>query len=156
MCKNFPRLFVLHVMEESSKLTFLWKALYMVQKKSNALTGHVTLHADVHVLSSMPSSESDMPPSWSYHTGWTLCFWVWLNLKCHLIKLGLLWRLFNHITSHLRFSNTHKHVPYQLGIILLVSMGLLIRSKLEGTLLNEDLCNEHGMRKMQLLFLLIP
>lgn len=35
-------------------------------------------------------------------------------------------------------------------------MGLLIHSKLEGALLNEDLCNEHSMRKMQLLFLLIP
>lgn len=47
-------------------------------------------------------------------------------------------------------------MPYQLRVILLVSVGLLIHSKLEGTLLNEDLCNELSMRKMQLLFLLIP
>lgn len=45
MFENFPRLFMLHGMEESSELTFLWKALYMVQKKSHPLTGHVTLHA---------------------------------------------------------------------------------------------------------------
>lgn len=35
-------------------------------------------------------------------------------------------------------------------------MGLLIHSKLEGALLNKDLCNERGMREVQLLFLLIP
>jgi len=34
----------------------------MLQEKSHPFTVHVTLHADVHVLSSMLSSESDMLP----------------------------------------------------------------------------------------------
>lgn len=81
---------------------------------------------------------------------------VWLHLPLQLINLDFPIILFNHIMPHLSFSKIHKNMPYQLRIILLVSVGLLILSKLEGTLLNEDLCNELSMRKMQLLFLLIP
>lgn len=101
--------------------------------------------------------ETDLPHAALKHRQKnSVCVEIWLHFKSHLIKLGFLWRIFNHLMSHLRFSKIHKYVPYQLGIILLASGGLLLYSKLDGTSLNEEPCNECGMRKIQLLFPLNP